>query len=1083
MPDLDNADLAGKRHSSAVPASPAQRRMYFASKLRPDDSAEVWGTVLAVAGEIAIDKFERALGRLSSRHDALRSAFLERGGEVLQVVHGVDEAIAQPWIDVLEAAGDSLDDRQAWAEIEARKLFDVPFDITSGPLWRTSVIRISSTLHLVTFVFHHLVWDDISAQVFAEELRLAYDDPNAPVFATPAAQYSDFCQVVNGSEADSDGLDYWRGQLAGIQPIRMPEDGVKNSDGMLGSRLPVSLPASWAAEFEEFCRDRSVTPFTGMLAVYFILLQRWAGASDITVGTQMLNRPHPALFGTIGFFANTVALRCQAMSTMTFDQFLDLVSETVHDALDHQNVPFEAVVADLAPQREVDRNPLFQAAISYSTLDPSEVWALEGLQVTPMPEPSELSGLQFDLALDIQPQAGEVALTVEYNRRRFSDAAMQRFAEAYGSLLNSLTRAPDVAIGSIPVLGQNALVETLMLGASDDPQDGRALVDSTSAWDLFERTASITPEREAVVADGDRLTFAELADRARTMAVGLQARGVRTGSVAGICLDRRCDLIVAMLATWCAGGAFLLLDPQQPEFRRRLLVEEAGIDLVIADDAFAEVVTVSTAVLLADASKVAESDPAGSDACARRPPAAPAYMVFTSGSTGKPKGVVVDQAGLVALAGTQLAPMYARLPEGRQVNIGGLGALTADTFINQCLGMIAFGHRLLLLDEEDRMDPAQLLARGSDPDTAIEVLECSSSQLEILVDDGLLAVPYPPKLLVIGGETTSDRLWHILHDQPELLAFNTYGLTEGTVESTKVEIREHPQPVAGRAAGTSQIYVVDGQFQLLPPMFVGEIYIGGLGVAQGYAGQPAHTSERFVADPFSRVPGQRMYRTGDKGRLRPDGQLEFWGRIDDQVKIRGVRVEPGEVEAALLGHPAIASATVVATDAGTRLAQLVAYVEPGDDRREGLTPAAVQEFLRGRLPSTLLPDQVIVLDAFPSAPIGLLDRKALLGIKSSDTVPDADRSASMSADSRERQLCEIVAEVVGVPRAGLKDNFFDLGGDSLLAMIVIGRVRTVLGCELALRAIFEAQSIGDMAAQLSSDVGRPRPALGRRGNS
>ncbi len=1055
--------------------------MYFASILRPDNSADVWGTALAVAGDLAVDRLERALEVLHNRHDALRSAFVERGGEVVQVVHDAAEGPAQPLLDVVDAEGDSPDERRTWADAEAGRLLELPFDIASGPLWRTSAIRISSGLHLVVIVFHHLITDDVSAQIFADELRAAYADPNAPAFATPAAQYSDFCPAGKSPEVDRDGLDYWRGQLAGVQPARLPEDG--GESGTVGRRLPVVLPENAMAEFEAFCRDRSVTPFAGMLAVYFVLLQRWAGASDITVGTQVLNRPHPDLFGTIGFFSNTVALRCTVAPTLTFDQFLGVVSETIYDALDCQDVPFEAVVAALAPQREADRNPLFQAAISYGTLDPSDVWALDGLQVTPMPEAVELSGLQFDLSLDVQRRAGDVTVTVEYNRRRFSDEAMQRFADAYGSLLCSLSRAPGATLGSIPVVGRAALTEALALGASGAPQDGRAPAECASAWDLFQLTAATVPEREAVVADGERLTFAELDGRAQTMALGLQARGVRTGTMVGICLARRSDLIVAMLATWCAGGAFLLLDPQHPEARRRLLLEEAGITLLIADEAFAGVETVSTAVLLANEAKPADGDAVRGGGVVRRPAAAPAYVVFTSGATGQPVGVVVEQASLVALATTRLAPMYARLPEGRQVNVGALSSLTCDVFINQCLGMIAFGHRLLLLDEAESTDPLRLLARGRDPETAIDVLDCSSSQMEILVDDGLLALPHPPKILVIGGEKASDRLWQRLHDQPGLLAFNKYGLTECTVETTAAEIREQPRQVAGRAAGTSQIYIVDDQLQLLPPMFVGEICIGGPGVAQGYAGQPAYTSSRFVADPFSRVPGQRMYRTGDKGRLRPDGQLELWGRLDDQAKIRGLRVEPAEVEAALLAHPAVAHAAVIVTDAGTRMAQLVAYIAPGDEGRDGLTPATVREFLRGRLPSALLPDRVEVLDTFPSTLNGRLDRKALPGIKSSSTVPGAAQSVSMSGDVRVRQLCEIVAEVVGVPQAGLDDNFFDLGGDSLLAMIVISRVRAVLNCELTLQAIFEAQSIGDVAAQLGAGGSSPRPALGRRRSS
>ncbi|MEU9097726.1 condensation domain-containing protein [Streptomyces sp. NPDC048361] len=1083
MPDLEGDGLAGKRHSRMVPASSAQRRMYFSSVLRPNNSSDVWRPVLTVTGDLSTDRLERALHVLRSRHEAFRTTFLERDGEVFQWVHDEDRDATQPaLIDFVQAEGDSQDERRAWADTEARRFVALPFDISAGPLWRTSVIRISPGLHLVVFAFHHIITDEVSGKVFAEELRLAYADPHAPAFSVPAVQYADFCLTENASKVDEADLDYWRGQLAGIQQASMPEDGEESPDGMIGSRLPIAVPQNVLAEFEEFCRARSVTPFAGLLSVYFVLLKRWAGTTDIAVGTQTLGRPSPELFGTIGFFSNTVALRCQVDSSLTFDQLLDLVSETVHDALDYQDVPFEVVVGALAPDREADRNPLFQAAITYGMIDLSDVWALEGLQVTLLPEPAELSGLQFDLRLDIQQLAGEVSLDVEFNRRRFSEAAMQRFAKAYGDLLGSLSRQPDVALGSIPLLDPAALTQTLALGTSGEPESDRTFSEPTSVWDLFELTAATVPEREAVVADGASLTFAELADRARTMAAGLKARGVRTGTVVAICLDRRSDLIAAMLATWCAGGAFLLLDPQHPEFRRRMLLEEAGIALVIADEAVAEVEVVSTAALLADPGKTSGDDPAGG-AFAHRPASAPAYLVFTPGSTGRPRGVVIDQAGLLALATTQLAALYARLPEGRQVNVGALSSVTSGVFVNHCLGMIAFGHRLLLIDEEERTDPYRLLARGSDPETAIDVLDCASGRLDELVEGGLLTLPHPPKIVVVGGESPSDRLWQRLHDQPGLLAFHVYGLNECTVESTRAEIREHPKPVAGRASGTSRIYVVDDRMQLLPPLFVGEIYIGGPGVAQGYAGQPAHTSERFVADPFNPVPGQRMYRTGDKGRLRPDGQLELWGRLDDQVKVRGLRMEPAEVEGVLLGHPAIAHAAVVATEAGTHVAELVAYVVPCDEGQDALMPATVQEFLRDRLPSALLPDRVQVLTALPTTPDGTLDRRTLSGGTPSSTVSDTVKGVSVSDDPRVRQLCQIVAEVFDIPHTDVDDNFFLLGGDSLLAMTVIGRVRAVMGCELGLRAFFEVDSLGELAALLSAEVSAPRPVLGRRTDS
>ncbi|MCX5386231.1 condensation domain-containing protein [Streptomyces sp. NBC_00083] len=1050
--------------------------------MRPNNSSDVWRPVLAVTGDLSVDRLERALQVLRARHEAFRTTFVEHDGEVLQVVHDEDGDAGRPvLIGLVEAEGDSWDERRAWADAEARRVAELPFDLSAGPLWRTSVIRLSPSFHLLAFTLHHIITDEVSGKVFAEELQLAYADPDAPALAAPAAQYADFCLTENAAKVDEEALDYWRDRLAGMRPASMPEDGEQNPHTMIGARLPVTVPQNVVAEFEEFCRARSVTPFAGMLSAYFLLLQRWTGTNDLSVGTQTLGRPTPELFGTIGFFSNTVALRCQVDPALTFDQLLDRVSETVHDALDYQDVPFEMVVGALAPDRAADRNPLFQASITWGASDLNDVWALEDLQVALQPDPEELSGLQFDLSLDIQRVAGDVSVTVEFNRHRFSEAAMRRFAQAYGDLLGTLVQRSDAALGSIPLLDRGALTRTLALGASGEPENGSASSACTSAWELFERTAATAPEREAVVADGAPLTFAELAGRARSMAAGLTARGVRTATVVGICLDRRTDLIVAMLATWCAGGAFLLLDRDQPEFRRRLLLAEAGVALVVADEPFSEVETVPVADLLADAGNTPGHAPAAGTAT--RPAAAPAYVVFTPGATGRPRGAVVDQASVLALATAQLAPMYARLPEDRQVNVGALSAVTSGRFITHCLGMIAFGHRLLLLDEEERTDSYRLLARGADPETAIDVLDSTSDRIDILVEDGLPTLPHPPKLVVLGGDRPSDSLWERLRGTPGLLAFHTYGTEECTVESARAEIREHAGPVAGRAAGRSRIYVVDDQMQLLPPLFPGEICIGGPGVAQGYAGQPASTSERFVADPFSPVPGQRMYRTGDRGRLRPDGQLELWGRLDDQVTVRGLRVEPAEVEGELLGHPAVARAAVVAVGAGTRMAELVAYVVPGAEGQDAPTPAGIREFLRGRLPSALLPDRVEVLAALPATPDGRVDRAVLAGGGPSVAVPDNGRGAQESADPRERQLCRIVAEVIGVPHPRPGDNFFDLGGDSLLAMIVIGRVRAVMGCELRLRAFFDMRSLGELASQLTAGAVAPRPVLGRRADA
>jgi amino acid adenylation domain-containing protein len=1070
--------LSGNEHGLIARASSAQRRMYFAWVMEPDSTTDNWTALLSVDGDLDTDRLKRALEVLRGRHDAFRTTFLEHDGDIVQVVRPAEDVADRPeLLAVVEAEGNSPDARRDWAYAEARRLANLPFDLAAGPLWRTTLIRLGAEQQLVLFAFHHIVQDEISAQIFAEELRLAYADPEAPALAAPVTQYSDFCVAEQSRGVDPEGLDYWRGQLAGVEPRRLPEDGEPGRAGNVGARLRVPLPENLAAELEAFCQERRITPFTGLLAAYFVLLGRWAGTSDVTVGAQMLGRPHSDFFRTIGFFANTVVLRSQVLPTPTFAEFLGGVEDSVHEALEYQDVPFEVVVDTLAPQRDADRNPLFQANIEYDTLDPNQVWMLDGLQVTPVSDHSDEPRLHFDLNLRVQRLAGHLEITVEYDRRRFSDAVMRAFAEAYGTLLGALIRTPDAPLGSISLLDAAGLAKTVALGAGDET-GSRLSTEYTSAWELFELTAASTPDLVAVRAGEEHLTFSELADRAQGMAAGLRARGVRTGSLVGICLPRQTDLLAVMLGVWCAGGAFLLLDSQQSVERRRMLLEEAGADLLISDESFAETQAVPAAALLVGGESTIEAT------C--RPAAAPAYVVFTSGSTGKPKCVVVDQAGVVAHATTQLAPLYARLPENRQATIAGVSTVTFDAFISQCMAMAAFGHTLILIDDDERVDPSRILARGNDAETALDLLDVSCSQLEILIDGGLLKLPHRPKILVTGYEKASDRLWQSLREEPDLLAFTSYGVTECTIESTLTEIREHPREVAGRAAGTSRLYILDDQLQLLPPLFAGEVFIGGLGVGHGYRGRPEQTSIRFVADPFTDVPGQRMYRTGDKGRLRPDGQLEILGRVDDQIQIGGVRIEPGEVESALAEHPGIVGAAVVASDENTLRSKLIAYVVPVAGQEADLTTAAVRDFLRAGLASVMLPDRVVLLDTFPLSASGKLDRKALAARKPPQVEPpgpDSGRETATPADPRERQLCEVVAEVLGIPQARPDDGFFALGGTSLLAMQVTNRVRAVMACDLSVRAVFDAETIRELAAQLTVAESNPRPTLRGRRNA
>jgi amino acid adenylation domain-containing protein len=1067
-------DFGVESSERIVPASSGQRRMYFIWMLEPTTSMYTTAITLAVEGDLALDRLQLALRVVQNRHEMLRTRFREHNGEIFQIAQAPGHHSQGIQISAIEAIGSSLNERREWAESAARSLTDTTFDITDSPPWRASAIKISATENWLIFTFHHILVDEISLEIFAKELHIAYTAPAALAESALPAQYSDYCLQAQPC-ADVQDIDYWRNRLTGVEPMWLPGDGAQlhagavqaDSDRLSADRLTFSIDADLSGRLDAFWREHSTTRFMGMLAVFYALLQRWAGASDIVVGTQVVGRTNSAFFDTIGFFTNTVALRCQVTPSLTFKQLLYSVRDMVNDALEYGDVPFDVIVDLVAPQRDPDRNPLFDIAVSYSELDLRNAWRLDGLKVQPVP--LEWKAAKFNLILDIRKQEPGLVLDIEYRRRSFSRQSMEHLAEAYRMLLTALCRTPDIPIGSIPLLDGVALEATLQLGTAERDTLGSPLTrQPPSVWELFEQTVSISPDSEALYDGEDRVSFAELAQQARVLAAKLSSHGVLPGSVIGICMPRRARLIVAMLAVWCAGSAFLLLDPDQPTSRQRMLIHQADVAWLIVDQdssltSFVEV----PAYTFADLMKIDdETDEKSLLSSVVRVESAPAYVMFTSGSTGQPKGVIVDQASLVAHATSRLASLYTRFAGDAQLNVAGIASVNFDAFIGQVLIMMAFGHRLLLIRERERLDPLKLLARCSDRDTAIDVLDCTTSQLDALIECGLFSQPQPPKMVIFGGETASKRIWQRMRDEPGVAGFNVYGVTECTIDSTLADVREHEEPVAGGANGTTRVYIVDQQLQLLPPLFVGQICIGGPGIGQGYSREPAHTSERFVADPFARVPGGRMYLTGDRGRLRLDGQLEFWGRSDDQVKIRGQRIELREIEQVLLSSPVITRAAVVAVGADTRAAQLVAYVVPREHDKETITSVSVREFLRERLLPSLLPDRIEIVDTLPLTQNGKLDRTKLLSLSTG-----ARQVPAGETTPHERKLCEIISEVLQVPDVHPDDDFFELGGNSLLAMWVIARVHEILGAALDLRAIFESRSIAGLAMHIkSSDV-------------
>jgi amino acid adenylation domain-containing protein len=1092
---------------TVLPTAPAQRRMLFMHQMAPQSPVYNVALPLTVRGGLVLDRLEAALTALERRHEVLRTTFEERGGEFVQIVHGEDSAPSHT-LTVISPPhhlhGKTA--RRDFAVVEAIRHAEIPYDLGRGPLWRAVVIEVDAQEHVLLVGFHHIIIDELSIPLLAGELAELYGDRTALDERPRGLQYADYCLWQKDTPLDPTRLEYWRRTLCDLEPLRLPGAGASPSvaaDSFDGDQVLLDVPAPVVELIETAGRRLGASPFMVLLGVLAVLLRRATGQPDIPMGSIITSRPDPEFAHTIGFFSNTVVLRVPVSLDASFRALLATVRAVVLGAIEHHDVPFETVVEAVRPQRDPGKNPLFDVGLVYNRQRAESVWRLPGLDVAPLPFPWRSAHFGLMLVFNREP-SGALSGSLTFRTAQLSRDLAECLAERFLWLLGQLLETPDAPVGEIPLLSPEAEQKILALGTGEVAR----WRGERSAWNQFVAIARAQPEKTAFEAEDGMLSFAALCDWAEAWGSALSARGVSPENVVALCLPRRAALIAAALATWRAQGAFLLLDPAAPAARLELLCAEAGVSLVLIEGeppAWLQGSTLNVLPLAAlpRAPKPAAWTPGGqTPAAALHRPAETtgnelAYVMFTSGSTGRPKGVMIEQRSVVAHVETQMAPLYAaaEATAERPLRVGALSAVTFDVFIHQFLSMAGLGHTLVLLTEEERLDPVALVKRNAERATALNVVFAATSQIELLVDAGLLETRHPPALLLMGGEAISGRLWQRLQAAPRTRSFNLYGTTETTIHSTSVDIQEQSLPSAGRAAGVGRLYIVDAALRLLPPGFIGELCVGGDGVGRGYLGTAGPGTERFMTDPFSSDPGARLYRTGDRARLRLDGQLEFLGRLDDQLKVRGLRIEPAEIEAALGAHPAISQAAVVLTQ-GPSGDVLVAFIvaATGADPNE-LTPARIKDVLRHRLPSALWPDRIERIDALPLTRHGKVDRAELRQRAQLD--PGGDRAALLSQaatspasegtealwaaggepSSLETKLCRILAELLGVPRVQPHEDFFALGGHSLLALRAALRLARELGHHLTLSTFIAHPSARALASHLLAQGGAPVTGL------
>ncbi|MEU9853530.1 amino acid adenylation domain-containing protein [Streptomyces sp. NPDC047974] len=1064
----EDRPIPAVRRDGVLPMSSAQERLWFLAELEPDSAEYNTLRALRLSGGLDAAALTAALERVVRRHEILRTTFDSVDGRGVQVVHEHTER-ALPLVDVSGPDAGAAVERFLSAEMNR------PFDLRRGPLLRATLLRVDSREHVLVLAMHHLVCDGWSTGPLLAELATAYEAVAVgaePVLPPVPVQYADYAVWERERSAAVDGqLAYWRERLAGMRPADLPTDRPRPPVRTpAGATLPVEIPADVLDGLRRLSRGRDATLFMSLVTVTKVLLARYRGDSDVAVGTVTLGRQRPELESLIGFFINTVVLRSQVDESLTFTELLDRVRGGLLDAFAHDEVPFQRLVDTLRPERDASRPPLVQVMVNLQNMA-ATLPDFRGLEVTEIQPPVDVAKL--DLTFDFYEDDSSLVCYLEYSTDLFDRATVERLGGHLVTLLRAVSREP-----SAPLAGLSMLPAEELRALTVDWQGPELPVPAARTLHrLFDERAAATPDSVAVSDGVRRLTFAELAARANRLAHHLVAAGVRPGTLTGVRLGRGVDAMVALLAVLKAGGAFVPLDPEHPEQRLTMMLEDAAAPVLITDSAAIGEGPWTTVRLDADA-----------DALARHPATAPAatagpddlaYVVYTSGSTGRPKGVMVSHRNALHMMRAWDARYDLTGLRARSLSVS---SLAVDLFLGDFLMSAMYGGEMVICPAEVITDPPALAALITEvrPDLLVTTPSLARAVAQELSWSGGRADSL--RVLAVGSEAwLADDAAAVLDLLPaDAVVTNNYGATETTVDSTTYRLLPGAPAASavvpvGRPLGNTRAYVLDALMRPVPVGVPGEIHIGGDGVAQGYWNRPELTAQRFLEDPFTGGP---LYRTGDIGRWRPDGNLEYLGRADDQVKIRGFRVELGEVEAALLRHPGVAAAAAaVRTDPAGR-DRLVGYLVA-----DGVAPSLgeLRAFLAETVPDPAIPSALTVLDGLPATPSGTLDRKAL------PTPAFTDQAGGAHVPPRnpvEAALAAVWAEVLGLPpgTVGVGDNFFELGGDSIVGLQVVSKARRA-GLRLTAKQIFLHQSVADLAAvvQAADRPATPRapaPAVG-----
>jgi len=1060
----DHRAAAGDSYSEIM--SFGQQRLWVLDKLLPDRSVYNTPTVQRLIGRLDVAALETSIGEILNRHDVLRTRFVVIDGEPRQLVAPPEPLRLQ--IDDLSAL--SADMREGEARQLAEAFCRVPFDLERGPLFIARLLRLGADQHWLLLNMHHIVTDHWSSSIFSRELAAAYEAFDrglpSPLRALPV-QYADFAvwqrEWLQGPVLERH-LDYWRGALADLPALELPFDRPRPAVASArGGRVRFTIDPTLTFALKALALREGATLFMTLLAAFQLLLQRYSGQDDIAVGVPIAGRSRPELEGLIGFFVNTLVLRGDLSGDPSFVDYLARVRACSLDAYAHQDMPFERLVQELAPIRDLSRNPLFQISFSLQNAPPPR-WGLAGLDVQAV-EGLVDSSAKFDLYLSVTESAGQLQGRFEYASALFDQATIENMAAQWSTLLAAIAENPGERISDLSLHSPSERARLLARSNRVAPDCCDA-----SVAELFAVQAARTPGSIAVREGTTTLSYAELDARANQLARFLGAQGVQRESLVAVALERGIEMTVALLGILKAGAAYLPLDPALPRHWLASMLEDAGQPLVVTQQRLLDGLPVGAAracCIDRDWAEIARND--RSDPGTRATGGDTAYVMYTSGSTGRPKGVVIPHRAIVRLVtGTD----YLQLDSGDVVAHIANPAFDASTF--EIWGALLNGAQLASISYQTMLSPAAFTrALDEHAVTAMFVTTALFNQLARVAPE-----IFRDRDVLFGGEAAEPhRVATALRDGRPRRLVHVYGPTETTTFATWHEVRHVADDAAsvpiGRPIANTEVYVLDDKREPVPVGVPGEIYIGGPGLARGYFGRPDLTAERFVSHPFDSAPGALLYRTGDRARLRGDGALEFLGRRDRQVKIRGHRIEIEEVEAALQRLPQVAQAVVLVHGDASDTRQLTAYIVLAPEVQA--TPADLWAQLRQTVPDYMAPGAIVMLVAMPMTPNGKIDRAALPA--PGDLAQLRTGWHVQPQDPLDHMLAAIWEELLGVRDVGISDNFFDLGGHSLLAAQMIEMIERTCGCRLPLTTLFAGPTIGDLARAIRNSALEDRAPL------